>query len=264
MANLTGCNTTVTEGEPGRDFLRPMGLTKNAAGRTAVRYKDNIIQMTHPLPEEIFKQTLFDLKKEMRSFQRGVDRRHGKNLEQATKLKKGRSAKSLADPQCYDPHPTAESVAAIEARLTDLRKSKGDLIDKKGSRVVLMDLPDDVVNRPGFEDYKLGVLDDAINKKQRSLSMGANGLSTRRKKSGQPVPIGIEVDENQNERILYDQYPQWYRMSEYQENMFARSQETIRGMGMGKKSYAVHPKVPDYDFRTSFVKHLIALGERRG
>ncbi|CAD7968908.1 unnamed protein product [Amoebophrya sp. A120] len=265
MANLTGVVQTQTQPELPQTATRPMGTRRHPQnGRTVVQYKGDMLPMNYALPETVFRSGLFDLKKEVRSVKRGIDRRHGKNLDQAKDYaSRKRVTRSLADPECYDPQPTAESVAAIESRLDELKRTSGDALNQKGSRVKIMNLPDDVVNRgAGANDFRLDVIQKDIDHKEEYLRSGR--YKTRHLTKKQSVPIGITIDENQNDKILYDEYPQWYRMSEYGENFFARGVKTTREMGMGKQPYAIHEKVPDYDFRMSMIKHQIAMGERKG
>mmetsp|Transcript_27230 Transcript_27230/g.68677 ORF Transcript_27230/g.68677 Transcript_27230/m.68677 type:complete len:265 (-) Transcript_27230:1502-2296(-) len=264
MANLTGLTQRETVLELPRSATRPMGTRRGAKGRTVIDYKDDTIEITRPVPETVFRTTDFDLTKEVASIKRGVDRRHAKDLVQAThEMNRRRPRRSVADPSCYDPQPTAESVAAIEKRLGQLRVRSEKGIPKRGSRVTIMNLPDDVVScGAGANDFRIRHLENDIGKQIKVLDSG--GYKTLGKGRRQPVPVGIMVDENQNDVILYDEYPQWYRMSEYNENFFARHPETVKTMGMGKNERAVHPRPPDHDFRMSMVKHQIAMGERKG
>eukprot|EP00392_Amoebophrya_sp_AT5.2_P013910 g14043.t1 len=176
MANLTGLTQRETVLELPRSATRPMGTRRGAKGRTVIDYKDDTIEITRPVPETVFRTTDFDLTKEVASIKRGVDRRHAKDLVQATHEMNRRSVVAT---------PGAAGLTIV---------SRGRSAPKNE------------------------------NKHQRYKTLG--------KGRRQPVPVGIMVDENQNDVILYDEYPQWYRMSEYNENFFAykdRAQLTTPG-----------------------------------
>lgn len=169
---------------------------------------------------------------------------------------------SLADPRTYDPNVTQEGIDAEKKRLGELQSmlnASGTVF--KGSTVKPLLLPDNVVNKPDVADFRLQQINREIGWNAAELKSG----EYRNRKKYDHVPIGIMIDEKTKEDvILYDRYPQSWRMSEKQENFFARSHHSLAEIKTGKDPKNVHPKIKEYDWREAFIKQEMAMGRRKG